>query len=510
MIFSTPKLPLCLSALLLATFAACDDTNTSNDIPDAANQEGRPDSGSVDATAPPTDADLDDAAAGDGGLDAEAEDAGAEDAGVEDASAEDASVPTAGWQERSDVIDGIRGARTAMHVSHDGRALLAFRDDTVGQALRVVRWHGADTGAWDDLGIANVGVAGVLETAGDPQARFVGLAFATTTHVVVAFRQNGAVYANVHDGNAWKTPFVVSTDPSAVAVAGDVSSHAVVAYRASTSSVQARTYDAASDTWGTAAELAITPDEAFDDTDAFWIEAAMNRHGNALVAFRGRKVPQLGTHDIYTARYEAQGGTWQREDLGALVGSTQPQQLCLALNADGVAVLSLRESFTNQFGTFARTRAAHRAEFTTPWNTWQILNGPSFHDSCALAEDGTALVTTLVAGTLDSITPHRFAAGTWTTGSAIDTRSTTGPSRFVPALAADGTGAGVYFRNDNEVRIHRFTPSDGWTGSESWNQVHAIDTANDLFFKGGALVGGGRYLWVYQEANGRLRYVVHR
>lgn len=489
---------------LPALAAACEDSQSAPGAP--PNGQAPLDAGSTDGSW-----DIPDADASDGGDSGDAADAGdgTPDAGLPDGG-DDAGTPTSGWQAVADVVVGQKPKRTTMLATPDGRVLLAFRDNAADATIRVVRWHGADTAAWDDLGIANAGVAGALETGADPQERFVGLAFAGTQRVVAAFRQNGAVYANVHDGAAWGTPLLLSSHPSAVAVAGDRTGRALVVYRTSTDRVGARLYDAATQTWSTEAIIG-GQDVIVDPADSFWVEAEMDAQGDALVVFRKRSAAPATTHDVSTARYSAAQDAWTAEQVGILSGSTQPEHLCLAVNDAGAAVVSLRERFTNQFGTFVRTRAAHRAAAATSWSAWAILEGVTFHDGCAISADGTAIVTSLVAGGGgDDILPHRHASSGWSTGAPIATKPVANGSRFVFAMAAGGRAAGAHFRTDNELRLHRLPTGADWVAGDTWTRVNPISTSLDQHFKGGHLLDDGRFLWIYQDTDGALRYVVHR
>ena len=98
----------------------------------------------------------------------------------------------------------------------------------------------------------------------------------------------------------------------------------------------------------------------------------------------------------------------------------------------------------------------------------------------------------------------------WSTGTPIATKSVASGSRFVLAMASDGRAAGGYLQTDNELRFHRFTPATGWVASDTWTRVNSVGTSLDQFFKGGMLLDDGRYLWVYQDLDGALRYAVHR
>jgi len=481
-----------------------DAGDTDGGLEDGGDDAGPDDDGRA------TDAGDDDAGLDDGGTtDPGDEDAGVDDGGATDAG-DDGGLPSSGWQPESAVIAGTKPLRTTMVTTPEGDVLLAFRDTFANQDLRVVRWHGEDSGAWEDLGIANDGVAGELQTGADPQGRFVGLALAGE-HAVVAYRQNGAVYANVHDGDGWGEPVLLSDVPSAVAVAGDRTKRALVVHRDANDRVSARLYDATTKTWGD--DEVISPnDYKVDAADSFWVEATMTASGDALVVYRGYLEGQTQTRNVVTSHYSAADDAWTPEYVsGVLQGSTNPEHLCLASNDAGAAVVSLREQFTNQVGTFTRTRAAYRAPGDSSWGAWQTLSGTTFFDSCAISADGTAIVLSNVSSAVGhDVTPHRHDGSAWSTGSVIVSKSTSSASRVMLTMGSEGDAAATYFRGDNEVRFFRYAAGDAWTESDAFARTNPINTFLDQYFKGSLLLDDGRFLWVYQDNSGYLWFSVYR
>ena len=432
-----------------------------------------------------------------------------DDGGVADAGDDGGIVLPGAWQEVGAVVAGKKAKRTAIVTTPEGDAVLAIRESDAGPTLRVLRWRGDDTGAWDDLGIANTGVGGSLAPSTDPHGRFVGLAFAGS-HIVIAFRQNDAVYANVHDGSSWGTPFVLSADPSAIAVAGDRNRRALVVHRKSGDRVGARFYDATTKAWSD--EAIISPsDFTVDDADAFRVEATMTTSGDALVVFRGRKAGQTQTHDVATIRYAAANDTWTAESAGALTDSLHPEQLCLATNDVGAAVVSLREQYTNEHGTFLQGRASYRKAGDSSWGEWVTIGGTVFHDACAISPDGTAFVAShVIVGSSSEIRISRYAGGAWSHGAVVAAKPSTGSSRFVPSMTSGGKAAGAYFRNDSLIRLFRFAPGNGWIASEDLKRTNPYSTSDDQLLKASLLLEDGRFLWVYQDASGDIWYAVNR
>lgn len=465
----------------------------------------RDDDSSFDGgTAADARADSDDASASrDSGTSTDAGDPA--DAG--DADEPDGGLVATEWSEVDDVVTGARGRRIAMRGAPDGRVVVVFKDTSETEMLRAVRWHGGESGAWTDLGIVNEGVSGKLETGADPEFRYVGIGLFDDDRVLVAFRQGGAIHANAFDGSSFGTPRTMSDQAGALSVASDGNAKALLAYSSSDARVVVRSYDAVADDFGD--EVAVdTVGRTLELPNAFVVLAGLAESGDALVASVDR--PGATSYRVMTSRYSALDAEWVEETVAAFPTPYAPARICLAMSSTGVAVLSFAERFMNANGTFVRARAARRVVGDTGWGTWASFDGVPMHDACAASEDGAALVAALVAtGTGANIVAHRFAQGAWAAGEAVGATLTTGSSRALSAMTSDGRAAIAYQFTSGELRLATF--ADGsWTSASPLAQTNPLDTNLDQFFKGTVALDDGRVLWVYQDSQARLRYVVNR
>lgn len=429
------------------------------------------------------------------------------DAGGSSSSPDGGDPLPSGWSTVDDVVEGARGLRVAMRGAPDGRVVVVFKDTSDTESLRAMRWHGGESGSWTDLGVVNQGVAGTLETGADPEFRFVGIGLLAGSRVLVAFRQGGAIHANVFDGTSFGEPRLVSSSPSALALASDGDDRAFVAYATSGSRVAVRFYDATSDTFGPES-VVDSAGRVLETPDRFVVLAGLSDDGDALVASVDR--PGTSSYRVVTSRYVAADAEWTEESSAPFVSSFEPARLCLAMNDDGVAVFSLAERFTTMFGTFVRTRAARREAGAVAWGTWSTFDGVAMHDACATSADGTSLVVTLVpTGTGADLVPHRFTGGLWSTSASVGAVLTTGSSRALVAMASGGRATVAYQRRSDELRLTRFD-GEVWSSAPDLVVVNPTDTNLDQFFKGSVALDDGRALWVHQDSQGRLRYLVHR
>lgn len=486
-----------LSAALALAAPACSADRT---VADAAMDDGVVVDGSQNTPDGGPDAEALDSAVDQAALDQAVVDAGADIGG-------DTLEP--GWSDGADLYPGPVGTRVTSSVYADGRAAVLFETAPASNVLRALAWHGGETGAWTDLGVVNAGLSGALAPVNNLDDLHLRMVHVGAQELLAVFQQDGGLYSNYFDGNAWGTPVQLESALSTVTLSSDGGERAVLVYGLG-SQVTARFYDSATHTLGPAQPVA---DEGRDLQLplAFLSRAEIDSEGNTTVFFRDR---DAASPTLYTLRayHRAAGSSTFASDLTPLTNLNSPFRFCSAGNAAGDVVFSFDERFTNMFGTFDRVRHVYRdAEtgFTAFSDTSASGLLPNI-DSCAISDSGDALIV-VVNNNLPSaaFVPIQYVDGVASTGAALDVPVSVNGSRPQASMASGGLGAVSYFRNDSLVEVSQQTAAaGGFVTGPPLTLPTVINTSLDQLFKASQRLTDGRYLLLYQSGQNHLRYAI--
>ncbi len=487
---------------LLSLVTACDCAGA-KDIADAARDGDLADVTVMDAA-------TDDAAMDDAAMD-DASDA-APDASDAAPDASDASTPVTGWSDPTNVVPVPMTNRASSSLRPDGRAVVIYETALASQVLRAVAWHGATTGAWDDLGVVNTGVAGDVEPANNLDDYALRIVHVGGAKLVAAWRQNGGIWANHYDGAVWGAPVELANVASNLALASDDDGRALLVHGDPVEDVVvARFFDATTATWAAPMPVA---DES-QDLDlplGFEVRAVLDAAGNATVFFRDRTT-DVGTLYAVKGYRLAHDAAEFLPDLATTM-ATSPTHFCAAANADGDIVFAFSESVTNMFGTFPRVRHTYRDSATGFTALASSGAGNAFDvGGCDIAANGDALLVARNNNlTVPVYYPIRYAAGVPTMGEPLEVPAGTAiSSRPFASLAADGDGAAMFFREDTRIELSLLDGAAGTvTAIPTFTAPVVLDTYLDLFFKTAARLDDGRFLVAYYSPDGLLRYAVYQ